>query len=363
MNAKEFIRIIEKQFPPKYTLDFDHNGLQVGPFEKEIRKVLVTLDITQTVIEEAILQGCDFILSHHPLVFLPLYSVNASEVVGRMIIEAVKNSITLYSSHTPADIAWGGINDYWVNALSIENPSVLFPTFTEKILKIQVFVPKSYLEEVRNAMFLGGAGAIGNYSDCTFSTSGEGTFRPLSGSNPFIGKKDALEKAQEYKIESIIEESRLPQLLEEIRKVHPYEEIAYDILQENSIQNQQKTIGIGRYGRIKPQSFRDFIDTFKKITAVDSLKFSGNLEDSVTVIGICAGSGKRFIDAIPQQLDVFITGDVGYHDWMKVKEKGKKLILFEHRDSEKIFPKVVKNLLTQTGIDFVEFVDVAYDRR
>ena len=362
MIASEVIRAIEEVFPPKLKIESDRCGLQVGPFDGFVERVFVTLDITETAIKKAKEDGCQFILSHHPLLYLPCHAIDSDTALGRIIIEAVSNRITLYASHTPADIVNGGINDYWAEKLGLIAAKPILKTFEEKLYKVQIFVPKTHVEIVRNAMFSNGAGAIGNYSDCTFSCDGIGTFRPLEGTRPFIGHLNRLEKVEEVKIETLVEERHLKTLIEAAVRAHPYEEVAYDIWEEVELPSQSRGFGLGRYGTIEKQSFRSFVAFFRDVTGHTPLQIVGNLDESISMIGICSGSGRSLIPALPAGLDLYITGDLNYHDLLGLKEKGIKAILFSHFDSEKVFPSVVKGLLNEKIPDIYTYVDPVFSQ-
>ncbi len=360
-NSSEIIRAIEEVFPPKLAIETDRCGLQVGPFDGRVGRVLVTLDITESIVQKAKEAECQFILSHHPLLYLPCHAINSDTALGRIIIEAVSSKITVYASHTPADIAPGGINDYWSDKLALKGVRPILTTYREKMFKIQIFVPKTHAEAVRNAMFSNGAGAIGKYSDCTFSSAGIGTFRPLDGARPFIGHLNGLEKVEEVKIESLVEERRLEALIEAVIRAHPYEEVAYDILEEVEPQR-RRGYGLGRYGTVKEQTFRSFIEGFKEATDNARLQIVGNLDEKISTVGICSGSGRSLIPSLPGDLDLYITGDLNYHDLLALKDRGIKAILLPHFDSEKVFPSVAKRLLYGKLPEIIECVDPLFSQ-
>jgi dinuclear metal center YbgI/SA1388 family protein len=363
MTAREIIRKIDTEFPPQYALHDDPTGLQIGPFDGEVRQILATLDVTEAVTKKAIETGSDFILAHHPLLFNPLRTIDVATPTGRIISEAIRHRITVYAVHTPADVVGNGLNDYWANLLSLKDIRPIACSHREKLLKIQFFVPASHRDIVREAMFRGGAGAIGNYSDCTFSSVGIGTFRPLAGTNPYIGKLNQLEAVEEVKIETVVPESKVNAMIEMVIEVHPYEEVAFDIFEEISRPKEKGEHGLGRYGNVPPQRFGDFLRTFRNLDGIGQCRSVGNYDDIIEVIGVCTGSGKSLLHSLPDTLDVYITGDLGHHDLLALKERGKKVILVDHYDSEHVFTTLVKTRLEGRVPDIISYCEPVFNER
>ncbi|MGB4201849.1 MAG: Nif3-like dinuclear metal center hexameric protein [Thermotogota bacterium] len=359
-STRDIIRAIEEVFPPKLAMESDRCGLQVGPFDGSCERVLVTLDVTEGVVEKAKEKGCRFILSHHPLLYLPCHTIDRETALGRILTEVISSEITVYASHTPADIAPGGLNDYWAEKLGLRDVKPILKTYQEKLYKFQVFVPKTHAQIVRNAMFSKGAGAIGKYADCTFSSEGIGTFRPLEGAQPFIGQLNGLERVEEMKIETLVEGHRLSDFIETVLRAHPYEEVAYDLMEETEFLSNRRTYGLGRYGTVEKRAFRSFVEEFKEITRSTSIQLIGDLDDPISTVGFCSGSGRLLIPSLPAHLDLYISGDLSYHDLLGLKEKGIKVILFPHFESERVFPSVVRHLLGERIPELYEYVDPVY---
>ncbi|MDO6354455.1 Nif3-like dinuclear metal center hexameric protein [Caloramator sp. CAR-1] len=332
VSAKNIIDYLEKMFPPSLAEDYDNVGLLIGDKDKNINKILFTLDVTRDTLDEAIKLGCDMIISHHPLIFTPLKKIKTDEYIGSIIIKAIKNDINIYAVHTNFDNAEKGLNDFLAKLLELEDIEILSPHKEIKLFKIVVFVPKFHADVVRNAILTEGAGHIGNYSYCSFNVEGQGTFMPLEGSNPFIGEKNKIEYVEEVRIETIVKEKDLNRVISSMIKAHPYEEVAYDVY---PLQNSLKQ-GTGRVGNLKGEiRLKEFINLIKQKFNVDNVRIVGNLDKKIKRIGIVGGSGSSFIrDALNKGCDVLVTGDIKHHDAIIASELGLNIIDVGHFASE-----------------------------
>ncbi len=330
ISCQTLIQILEKWAPRKLAMDWDNPGLATGELSAEVSKVLLTLTVTSETVEFAAKNGYGMIISHHPLIFKPLKSLKKDTPLGKIIYEAIKNDIVIYSAHTNMDIAKDGINDILVQLLDLEQIKVLKPTYREKLYKLTVFVPIGYEDAVRDAMCDAGAGHIGNYSHCTFNAQGFGTFKPLEGTNPFIGEYNKLEKADEIRIETIVPESHLKKVVNAMIKAHPYEEVAYDIY---PLENPGREFGLGRIGYTKePVTLKEFCEVVKDKLGISHLRAVGDLSNHTAA----------FFGA-----DVLVTGDVKYHDALDAKELGLAVIDAGHFATENILLPVLKEHLEQ----------------
>lgn len=310
--CRDLISFMEKRYPLELQEDFDNSGFLVGDVDKIINKVLICLDVNLKVIEEAWEYGAEIIISHHPLIFTPLKHITSSDETGRCIMELIKRNIALYSSHTCFDNARGGMNDILADMMGLKNVKVLCNDHMEKLYKIAVFVPESHENQVRSAMLDAGAGYIGNYSHCSFNTRGTGTFLPLEGTSPYIGTKGRLERVNEVKIETIVKENMLDDVIKSMLHAHPYEEPAYDIYPlKNSLPN-----GTGRYGYLKEKcTLKELSERAKDVFGAPFVNVAGDEEKLVNKVAIVGGAGMDFArDATRKGCDVLITGDVKHHE-------------------------------------------------
>ncbi|MDI3534408.1 MAG: hypothetical protein PWQ82_773 [Thermosediminibacterales bacterium] len=332
-KAQTVISLIEKIAPKRLAEDWDNVGLQIGDPRSEIRKVLVALDITPEVVEEAITADADMIVSHHPFFFDPVRSIRFDQSFGDMVYKLVKNGITVYSAHTNLDITPGGVNDILVKKLGLLEVEPLQVTLKEVYKKIVVFVPEGYEDIVREAMCKAGAGWIGNYSHCSFVTQGTGSFKPLEGANPFIGDVGKLETVREYRLETIVEDSLVKKVVSAMIKAHPYEEVAYDIY---PLANEPKIYGLGRIGRLnKTMSLKELALSIKQLLKNEMVRVVGQLDQQVEKVAICGGSGMSTLhQAAFKGADVLITGDVKYHQAIDAKRMGVSIVDAGHWETE-----------------------------
>jgi dinuclear metal center YbgI/SA1388 family protein len=311
-NGYEVIQLFE-QFAPKHlAMEGDKIGLQVGTLNKPIQTVMITLDVLEEVVDEAIEKDVDLIIAHHPPIFRPLKQIITDEAQGRILEKCIKHDIAIYAAHTNLDIANGGVNDWLAEALELENVEVLVPTYEDKLKKLVVYVPETHAVAVREALGNAGAGHIGNYSHCTFNSRGIGTFLPQDGANPFIGEAGKLEQVEEVRIETIFPASLQKKVIGSMLKAHPYEEVAYDVY---PIENKGKVFGLGRIGRLKEEmTLEQFAQHVKKAFAVKTVRVVGNLNDIVKKVAVIGGDGNKYIShAKFSGADVYVTGDLYYH--------------------------------------------------
>ncbi|MBO8171371.1 MAG: Nif3-like dinuclear metal center hexameric protein [Bacillaceae bacterium] len=311
-RGQTVIQYMEQLAPKHLAMEGDKIGLHVGTLDKEVKKVMVTLDVLEEVVDEAIEQDVDLIIAHHAVIFRPLKHLRTDLPAGRLYEKLIKHDIAVYTAHTNLDVAEGGVNDLLAEKLGLQDTEILEPLHTEPLKKIVVFIPKDHLEPVMNAMSEAGAGWIGNYSHCTFQLEGTGTFMPREGTDPFIGKQGKLEKVEEIRLETIVPQGLQAKVIRAMIKAHPYEEVAYDVY---PVDQPGKTYGIGRIGRLsEPVSLQELAEQVKKAYDVPHLRVVGSLDRQVQKVAILGGDGNSFVGkAMFKGADVMITGDVYYH--------------------------------------------------
>ncbi|MTI70906.1 MAG: Nif3-like dinuclear metal center hexameric protein [Firmicutes bacterium] len=360
MITEDIIRLLNIFAP--YKLDEnDYSGLQIGSLKKRIKKVLLALDITQDVLNEAIENSTDIIITHHPLFYESINNINNDTVKGKLISSIVKNNISVYTAHSNLDISPGGINDKLTKLLDIKNSEIIKEMLVKKLYKIVVFVPYKHAEELREVISKKGAGWIGNYSHCSFNVEGIGTFMPRENTNPYIGKKDKLEKVWEVRIETIVTEDILEDVLSIMIKKHPYEEVAYDIY---PLINKTKVYGIGRIGNIQPTKLKDFAQKVKKNLDCGNVKVYGKIDKTIERVAVCGGSGSDLINIVNDKgADAYITGDIRPEDAKKALDLGLNLIDANYYNTEKIILPVIKQFLesetSNLEISVSEFDNIA----
>ncbi|TCP32362.1 dinuclear metal center YbgI/SA1388 family protein [Scopulibacillus darangshiensis] len=312
IHAQTLIQAFESWVPKTLAFENDKIGCQIGTLNKKVRKVMVTLDVLENVVDEAVEQNVDLIVAHHAVIFRPLKNVRSDQGQGRIVAKCIKHDIAVYVAHTNFDIAAGGMNDLLAKELSLQDIAILKPTYTEPLHKIAVFVPMEAAETVRQALGASGAGAIGNYSHCTFNSEGTGTFLPGEGTNPHIGAKGQLEKVNEVKIETIVPDHLLKTAIKKMVAAHPYEEVAYDIF---PMENQGETYGLGRIGKLQqPITLKALALEVKRRFGLDGVRMTGNPDAVIEKVAVSGGDGNSLVPfAKYRGADVLITGDIYYH--------------------------------------------------
>lgn len=349
--------IMEAIAPKKLAEDWDNVGLAVGDGSAEVNRIMICLDLPLWVVEEAIENKVDMIITHHPLIFNPLKNINTNTVLGKKIMKLIRHNISVYSSHTNFDVAQDGLNDIFAKQLGFKNTEIIKPISEEKLYKIVVYVPEGFEEKVLAEMSKSGAGYIGNYSSCSFRVKGVGVFKPEQDADPYIGEKGKLEKVDEYRVETVVTEASLNNVVKSMLKAHPYEEVAYDIFE---MKNKGKTFGIGRIGRlensIKLASYAAFI---KKTLNIDSIRYSGPPYADIKKVALLNGSGNKFISSAKfSGADVLVTGDMQYHQMVDALEEGICVIDAGHFGTEKIMIKAVSDYLKSSLEDNGYTVDI-----
>lgn len=304
---------LEQKAPLRLQESYDNAGLLVGNSKNTCTGVLVTLDITEDVIDEAIENKCNLIVAHHPIIFTGLKKLTGSNYVERTVIKAIKNDINLYATHTNLDNVQHGVNKKICDLIGLEKTAILSPK-NGGLRKIATYVPQNHQEQVRNAMFEAGAGHIGEYDSCSFQTEGTGTFRANDGTNPFVGEIGKLHSENEVKIEMIFPIHLQTAVVKNLREAHPYEEVAFDIFE---LANKQSNVGSGMVGELSEQMAEpEFFDHLKSTMSLNKMKVTKFRNASVKRVAVCGGSGSFLLAAAKASgADVFITSDFKYHEF------------------------------------------------
>ncbi len=349
MKIKDIAERIETIVPLKLAQDWDNVGLLIGNAQKNVKKILLTIDVTGDVAAEAQKLKTDLIVSYHPVIWDGLKEIT-SEGPSSTVYELIRRGIAVFSIHTALDAATGGVNDGLAEIVGIEDGKPLGDYVDNPVgdnYKLVVFVPVESLANVSNAVFTAGAGAMGNYSNCGFSADGKGTFLPLEGSKPTIGKKGKLENVPEIRFETIVPAEKLDKVVTAMKKAHPYEMPAFDIIK---LYNSQNKFGLGRIGKLaKPLRIKQIIQRIKKYTGAKAVGLIGNDKRLVKTAAVCAGScGKIINSVIAAKADLYLTGELKHHQALAAQEAGLTCICLSHTVSERfILKKFAKQLQKQ----------------
>ncbi len=338
INGFELIALFEQFSPKAYAMEGDKIGLQVGDLSRPVQNVMIALDVTEEVVDEAISLNTDLIIAHHPPIFRALTKITADNPAGRLMQKLIKHDISVYAAHTNLDVAKGGVNDLLSDALGLTDCEVLVPTYEDKLKKLAVYVPTDHTEQVKTALGDAGAGAIGNYSHCSFTAQGQGVFKPEQDTNPFKGEPGKLETVDEARIETIYPQSIEKKVINALKKAHPYEEPAFDIY---DVGQQGEQLGLGRIGKIEEMTLADFAEHVKKRLDVKGVRVVGDLKAKVKKVAVLGGDGNKYYShAIRKGADVYVTGDMYYHVAIDARELGLNIIDPGH-NVEKVMKKGV----------------------
>jgi dinuclear metal center YbgI/SA1388 family protein len=342
MKIKDLCKVIEDFAPLSLQESYDNSGLLIGEPESEIQKAIITLDVTEDVVDEAIIAGCDILISHHPLIFKGIKKITGKNSVERIIKKCLQNNIAIYAAHTNLDNVHRGVNSMICEKLNLLNTRILSPK-TQMLRKLAVFCPESHAGQVRNAIFDAGAGHIGNYDSCSFNIQGQGSFRGLEGADPFVGKSGQLHFENEVRIEVIYPFYREWNILNAMLKVHPYEEVAYDIY---PLENDFAGTGSGMIGELaNEEDSQAFLHRIKSVFGAGCIRHTKIQKERIRKVAVCGGSGIFLLnEAIKAGADIFITGDVKYHEFFDAE--GKILVAdVGHFESEQFTKELLMNLL------------------
>ncbi len=342
LTVADIKNVIDDFAPFKLAADWDNSGLQVGDNNLPVKNIYVALDTSEKIIKEAINLDCDLIITHHPLLFSSLEKITNDNPPGNLIFDLIKNNISLISAHTNIDRCEGGLNDYLAQKLSLQD--INFLQQDENMNKLVVFLPEEYLDEVKFALHEVGAGKFNKYDMTGFYTDGTGTFRALEGSSPAVGDTRTYNEVDEYRLETIFPARRTDIIIKKLLQVHPYEEPAYDIIK---LEQHAGELYSARQGQLADTlSLAEFIDKVKTNFDIAQLRYNGDEDKQIKDVAIACGSGSDFIGkAKINGADVFVTGDMKYHDWEKAINMGLAVIDAGHFDTEKHFKELMKKKL------------------
>lgn len=334
MYLADIIKTLEIIAPPLLADEGDKIGLQAGDPSAEVARVVVAVDPTESVVDYAIDSGAELLICHHPLIFTPLEALASGNPVQDKAIKLIKASTALYVMHTNYDSTKGGVNDVLAERLGVSVTGILTQRRRERKLKLVVFTPPEAVNELRDAMAEAGAGIIGNYTHCSFQTEGTGTFIPLPEARPYVGEIGSLQEEKECRLEMIVPEWKLGRVLDAMLGKHPYEEAAYDIY---PLENEPFLYGYGRIGRLERQmKLLDFRKKVEDALGICQIRMIGSPDKPVQMVALCGGGGRRLIpDAHMAGADIYVTGDIGHHDFLDADALGLAVIDAGHYETER----------------------------
>lgn len=310
---------LESIAPSAYQEDYDNSGLLVGNPETEIDGVLISLDCTEAIIEEAIKKNCNVVVAHHPIVFKGLKRFNGSDYVQRTIISGIRNNVAIYAIHTNLDHVMTGVNQMIANRLELQDTRILAPK-RQALMKLTYFIPPHEADRSLEALYQAGAGQIGAYSECSFQLLGEGTFKPGVDSNPHTGNRGTLERSTEKRIEVMFPAHLEKKVMRALRATHPYEGVAYYL---HRLENENQEVGAGMVGELSVPMTRDeFLAHLKEKMEATVIKYTASAGDRISRVAVCGGAGSFLLSkALANQADAFVTADFKYHEFFDAENR------------------------------------------
>lgn len=349
MTIKEITGYLEQLAPASYQESYDNSGLIVGNPNTAVTKVLLCLDSTEAIVDEALDRGCNLIIAHHPIVFGGMKRFNGKNYVERTVMKAIKNDVAIYAIHTNLDNVQAGVNAKIAEKLGLVNTRILAAK-KQLLRKLVTFTPTADADTVRDALFAAGAGHIGNYSETSFNLDGTGTFKGDETTNPHVGERGQRHQEAEVRIETIYPAHLERQVLQALWNAHPYEEVAYDLYPlENSLQ----IVGSGMIGDLpEPMAEMDFLKRVKNNMKAPMLRHTALLNQEVKKVAVCGGSGSFLLpNAIAAGADVLVTTDFKYHQFFDAENR---IVIADigHYESEQFTPELIQSVLTEKFSNF-----------
>ncbi len=344
MTVKEVTQILEELAPLDYAEDFDNVGLLVGEPGQSVKGILVTLDTLEVVVDEAIAKKCNLIVSFHPIIFKGLTKITGKNYVERVVLKAIQNNIAIYSMHTALDNSPIGVNAKICEVLGVQAPRILLPK-KGTIKKLTTYIPKTHADTVRATLFDVGGGTLGNYSQCSFNSTGVGTFNAGEQANPTIGTKGELHKEEEVQLNMTFAAHLEKRLLRALFESHPYEEVAFEVI---TLENTNQNLGMGMVGELEgPMDEHSFLTHLKNTMHAKGIRHSKLLGKPVQRVAVLGGSGAFAIGAArAAKADIFVTADVKYHQFYEAEEK---MVIADigHFETEQFTKNLLVGLLTK----------------
>lgn len=343
MRVKQLLDAVRSIADPRLASEWDNVGLQVGSSENEITKILIGMDVTSDIMDFADSNGFNTIIVHHPLIFKPLKAIDQETVIGNLLSKAISLKLNIIAVHTNLDYVDWGVSRSLAEFLGLKNIRPAIYLDANYMFKLIVFVPKESLDNVRSAVCEAGGGVIGNYTYCTFSIPGEGTFLGGESTKPHIGEAGQLEKVDEYRLEVLVEKNILNDVVDSMKRAHPYEEVAYDIYPLSNVKN----YGVGCLGEFKKtKKVSEIIGILKANEWIDCAGVIGDKDRKIKKVAVCGGSAGSIVDnVISAGAEMLICGELGYHFELTAVEKGLSVVLLGHAQSETFVLDVLKTKL------------------
>jgi len=340
ISLSKWMEAFERLAPRNLAFEWDRVGLQVGDPSRPVRRVAAALEATPATIQAAARMKADLLVVHHPPLWESLSSITEADPAGRIVLRCIENRLAVYAAHTNWDLSPDSMTRHVGERIGLKNLAPVYPNPHPAGYKLTVFVPEENLAAVRRAMAEAGAGLIGNYSECSFSTPGTGTFFGEGGSAPALGRPGRLEEVEERRLEMVLPRERLGAVVAAMVKAHPYEEAAYDVYRTEAFRDERHLLWVGQPAR--PLRARTLANKVKRVLGCPRVRLIGDPETPVGSLALCSGSGKsllRTVSGLP--VDAFLTGDIDYHSAREAEARGLAVLDAGHFHTEKFFPELI----------------------
>jgi len=349
MKIKQVTSFLESIAPLEYQESYDNCGLIIGDSKSEVKGALITLDCTEAIIDEAIETGCNLVIAHHPIIFSGLKKLNGSNYIERTVIKAIKNDIAIYAIHTNLDNVHNGVSAKIAEKLGLENCNILAPK-SDLLRQLVVYCPTANAETLKTALFEVGAGTIGDYDQCSFTSVGKGTFRANENCTPFVGEIGENHTENEDRIEVIYPKFKERAILDAMEVAHPYEQVAHQIY---VLDNKHQLVGSGIIGELNtPVDAQVFLKNLKLNMQTDCVRHTPLVKQQIKTVAVCGGSGSFLLkNAIAAKADIFITADFKYHEFFDAENK---IVIADigHYESEQFTKDLIYDLLVKNFTKF-----------
>jgi dinuclear metal center YbgI/SA1388 family protein len=349
MKIKKLTTFLESIAPLEYQEHYDNCGLIIGDPNTEAKAALVTLDCTEAIIDEAIETGCNLVISHHPIIFSGLKKLNGSNSIERTLIKAIKNDIAVYAIHTNLDNVHNGVSAKIAEKLGLENCKILAPK-ADLLRQLVVYCPNINAKNLKTALFEAGAGTIGEYDQCSFTSTGKGTFRANDHCTPFVGEIGKNHIENEDRIEVIYPKSNEKSVLDAMKIAHPYETVAHQIYE---LENKHQLVGAGIIGELNtPVDAQVFLKSLKLNMQTECVRYTHLVKKQIKTVAVCGGSGSFLLShAMSAKADIFITADFKYHEFFDAENK---IVIADigHYESEQFTKDLIYHLLVKNFTKF-----------
>ncbi|HEX2030900.1 MAG TPA: Nif3-like dinuclear metal center hexameric protein [Actinomycetota bacterium] len=344
-RVEDWTAVLDRRYPPSWAEAWDSVGLQAGDRTWPAERVLVALDPTAEVVDEAAQRGCGLVVTHHPLVFRPLKRVDLRDAVAATVARALAARVAVFACHTNADVAAPGVSDALAETLDVRVSGVLRPTAAGARVKLVTFCPPDATAKVLDAIARAGGGVIGEYTHCSFRVRGTGTFLPSERARPAVGERGALNEVEEDRVEVVVPADRSAHAVEALVDAHPYEEVAYDLYPLAG----SGGAGLGRLGTVDPLPAGDLAERCRERLGSE-VRLIGDASAEVRSVAVCGGSGGSLVgEAIAARADAYVTGDVKHHEALEASAGGLSVIDAGHHGTEWPFVPRLAEALSDEG--------------